>query len=427
MSVREGRENDLHEGPLSGLKVLDLGTVYAAPITAMLLGDFGADVIKIESPEGDPGRTHGHSVNGHGLWWKVIARNKKTMTLDIRSPRGRDILLQLVADSDVLVENFRPGVLESWELGPDRLHQVNPGLILLRTTGFGQFGPYARRRAFGTLAEAMTGFAHQTGQPDGPPTLPSFGLADGLAGITGAFAVMTALYERENDKRENDKQQNADQQDTKQQDTQGHGEVIDLSLIEPLLGIMGPNPSAYDQLGTIPRRNGNRSINSAPRNTYLTRDDRWVAVSSASTSVAARVMRLVGRPELAEEPWFSSAGERVKRVDLLDGVVEKWIAAHDFDEVYAAFQDAGAALFPIYDVSQLLNDPQIDALDAVTTVDDEDLGPLRMQNVWFRLQKSPGAVRFAGRRLGQNTDDVLRDRLGLTDEAIADLHKAGVV
>jgi len=337
----------------------------------------------------------------------VIARNKTAMTLDVRSSQGRDILLKLVADSDVLVENFRPGVLEGWGIGPDRLHEVNPRLIVLRTTGFGQTGPYAQRRAFGTLAEAMTGFAHQTGQPDGPPTLPSFGLADGLAGVTGAFAVMTALYQRENG--------------------DGRGEVIDLSLIEPLLGIMGPTPSAYDQLGVVPRRNGNRSLNSAPRNTYLTRDGRWVAVSSASTSVAARVMRLVGRPELAEEPWFGSAGERVRRADLLDAAVEKWIAAYDFEEVYTTFQEAGAALFPIYDVRQLLEDPQITALEAVTTVDDEDLGPLRMQNVWFRMQSNPGAVRFAGRRLGQDTDDVLRERLGFSAEAIADLHEAGVV
>jgi crotonobetainyl-CoA:carnitine CoA-transferase CaiB-like acyl-CoA transferase len=194
------------------------------------------------------------------LWWKVIARNKQTMTLDVRSDVGRDILLRLAADSDVMVENFRPGVLESWGLGPDTLLATNPRLILLRATGFGQVGPYAHRRAFGSLAEAMSGFAHQTGQPDGPPTLPPFGLADGVAGITGAFAVLTALYHRDT----ND----------------GRGQVIDLSLFEPLLGIMGPAPSAYDQLGVVPRRHGNRSTNSAPRNTYLTRDGRWVAVSS---------------------------------------------------------------------------------------------------------------------------------------------------
>jgi crotonobetainyl-CoA:carnitine CoA-transferase CaiB-like acyl-CoA transferase len=394
-------------GPLHGIRVLDVSTVYAGPITAMLLGDYGADVLKIELPTGDPARTHGYTVKGHGLWWKVIARNKRAMTLDVRTPEGREILLRLVADSDVMTENFRPGVLEAWGLGPDVLVAANPALVLLRTTGFGQEGPYARRRAFGSLAEALTGFAHLTGQPDGPPTLPPFGLADGVAGITGAFAVMTALYERDHG--------------------DGRGQVIDLSLFEPLLGIMGPIPSAYDQLGVVPRRQGNRSRNSAPRNTYLTRDGRWVAVSSGATSVAARVMRLVGRPDLAEQPWFSSAVERVRRVDELDGAVQEWIAARDLDEVVAAFDQAGAALFPVYDVAQLVADPQVQARDAVTTVNDEDLGPLRMQNVWFRLRRTPGRIRFTGRRLGQDTDAVLAERLGHTPEEIAALHKKGVV
>ena len=394
-------------GPLHGIRVLDVSTVYAGPITAMLLGDYGADVLKIELPTGDPARTHGYTVKGHGLWWKVIARNKRAMTLDVRTPEGREILLRLVADSDVMTENFRPGVLEAWGLGPDVLLAANPGLVLLRTTGFGQNGPYARRRAFGSLAEALTGFAHLTGQPDGPPTLPPFGLADGVAGVTGAFAVMTALYERDHG--------------------DGRGQVIDLSLFEPLLGIMGPIPSAYDQLGVVPRRQGNRSRNSAPRNTYLTRDGRWVAVSSGATSVAARVMRLVGRPDLAEQPWFSSAVERVRRVDELDGAVQEWIAARDLDEVVAAFDEAGAALFPVYDVAQLVADPQVQARDAVTTVNDEDLGPLRMQNVWFRLRRTPGRIRFTGRRLGQDTDAVLAERLGHTPEEIAALHEKGVV
>lgn len=393
-------------GPLHGIRVLDVSTVYAGPITAMLLGDYGADVLKVELPTGDPARTHGWSVSGHGLWWKVIARNKEAMTLDVRTPQGREILLRLVADADVMTENFRPGVLEGWGLGPDVLHAANPGLVLLRLTGFGQDGPYARRRAFGSLAEAMTGFAHLTGQPDGPPTLPPFGLADGVAGITGAFAVLTALRARD----------------------QGHGgQVIDMSLYEPLLGIMGPAPSAHDQLGVVPARQGNRSRNSAPRNTYLTRDGHWVAVSSASTSVAARVMRLVGRPELVDEPWFASAGERVAHVDELDGAVAQWIAARDLDGVVAAFEEVGAALFPVYDVAQLLADPQVRARDSVTTVDDEDLGPLRMQNVWFRLDRTPGRVRFGGRRLGQDTDAVLAQRLGYSADEIVALREAGVV
>jgi crotonobetainyl-CoA:carnitine CoA-transferase CaiB-like acyl-CoA transferase len=394
-------------GPLEGIRVLDVSTVYAAPITAMLLGDYGADVLKVEHPAGDPARSHGHSVKGHGLWWKVIARNKRVMTLDVRTPAGRDILLRLVAQSDVMVENFRPGVLEGWGLGPDQLFARNPGLVLLRATGFGQVGPYAGRRAFGSLAEAMTGFAHQTGQPDGPPTLPPFGLADGVAGITGAFAVMTALFHRER--------------------SDGRGQVIDLSLFEPLLGIMGPAPSAYDQLGIVPRRHGNRSTNSAPRNTYRTRDGQWVAVSCGATSVAARVMHLVGRPDLVEMPWFGSAGERVKRVDVLDGAVKDWIAGRDLEEVSARFEEVGAALFPVYDVQQLLADPQVQALDAVTTVQDEDLGPLRMQNVWFRLRRTPGRIRFSGRRLGQDTDTVLAERLGFSAEEITRLRKEGVV
>jgi len=395
------------QGPLHGVRVLDFSTVYAGPITAMLLGDYGADVLKVELPAGDPARTHGWSVKGQGLWWKVIARNKEAMTLDVRTPEGREILLRLAADCDVMTENFRPGVLEGWGLGPDELHAVNPRLVLLRTTGFGQDGPYARRRAFGSLAEAMTGFAHLTGQPDGPPTLPPFGLADGVAGITGAFAVMTALHAREHG--------------------DGRGQVIDLSLFEPLLGIMGPTPSAYDQLGVVPRRQGNRSRNSAPRNTYLTRDDAWVAVSCGATSVAARVLRLVGRADLVDQPWFASARERVAHVDELDDAVQAWVRARDLDEVVAAFEEVGAALFPVYDVAQLLADPQVRARDSVTTVDDEDLGPLRMQNVWFRLKRTPGRVRFGGRRLGQDTDAVLGERLGYSPEEIAELRKAGVV
>jgi len=400
-----------HRGPLQGIRVIDFSTVYAGPITAMLLGDYGADVLKVELPAGDPARTHGWSVKGHGLWWKVIARNKEAMTLDVRTPEGREIILKLVADADVMTENFRPGVLEGWGLGPDELHAVNPRLVLLRTTGFGQDGPYARRRAFGSLAEAMTGFAHLTGQPDGPPTLPPFGLADGVAGITGAFAVLTALRAR----------------DHGDGPGAGRGQVIDLSLFEPLLGIMGPAPSAYDQLGVVPTRQGNRSRNSAPRNTYRTRDGQWVAVSSASTSVAERVMRLVGRPDLAEEPWFSSARERVAHVEELDGAVQNWIEGRDLDAVVEAFEEVGAALFPVYDVAQLFADPQVQARDAVTTVDDEDLGPLRMQNVWFRLSGTPGGIRFAGRRLGQDTDAVLTERLGYTPEQVAALRKEGVV
>jgi crotonobetainyl-CoA:carnitine CoA-transferase CaiB-like acyl-CoA transferase len=395
------------DGALAGIRVLDLGTVYAAPIAAMLLGDYGADVIKVEHPSGDPARTHRWRKDGHGLWWKVIARNKRAVTLDVGTPQGQDLARRLVTGADVLIENFRPGVLERWELGPDQLRELNPRLVVLRLTGFGQGGPYAQRRAFGTLAEATSGFAHQTGHEDGPPTLPPFGLADGVAGIAAALAVMLALYQRDS--------------------TGGPGQVVDISLVEPLLGILGPGPSAYDQLGIVPGRHGNRSPNNAPRNAYLTRDGRWVAVSASATSVAERVMRLVGRPDIAAQPWFGSAGERVLRADLIDAVVARWIRDRDFDEVTAAFVDAGAALAPIYDVEQLVHDPQIQARDAITTVDDPDLGPLRMQNVMFRLLGTPGRIRFPGRRLGQDNDDVYGALLGLDRGELDSLREKGVI
>jgi crotonobetainyl-CoA:carnitine CoA-transferase CaiB-like acyl-CoA transferase len=396
-------------GPLHGIRVLDISTVYAAPITAMMLGDYGADVIKIEHPSGDPARTHGARKNGHGLWWKVISRNKTCITLNLGTAEGQQMLRDLVVDADVLVENFRPGVLEKWGLGPDRLRDLNPGLVMLRVTGFGQSGPYAERRAFGTLAEAMSGFAHQTGSEDGPPTLPPFGLADGVAGLAGAFGVVTALLHR-----------NSPAGD-------GKGQVIDLSLLEPLLGILGPGPTAHDQLGTIAGRNGNRSPNNAPRNTYLTKDGRWVAISASATSVAARVMRLVGRPDIVEQPWFESAGERSRNGDLLDEAVAKWIADRPLHEVTAEFERVGAALAPIYDVAQLMNDPHVLDRDCITTIDDEDLGPIKMQNLMLRMLGTPGAINFAGRRLGQDNEQFYQNTLGIDPDRLTALTEKGVL
>jgi crotonobetainyl-CoA:carnitine CoA-transferase CaiB-like acyl-CoA transferase len=280
---------------------------------------------------------------------------------------------------------------------------------MLRVTGFGQSGPYAERRAFGTLAEAMSGFAHQTGSEDGPPTLPPFGLADGVAGLAGAFGVVTALLHR-----------NSPAGD-------GKGQVIDLSLLEPLLGILGPGPTAHDQLGTIAGRNGNRSPNNAPRNTYLTKDGRWVAISASATSVAARVMRLVGRSDIVEQPWFESAGERSRNGDLLDEAVAKWIADRPLHEVTAEFERVGAALAPIYDVAQLMNDPHVLDRDCITTIDDEDLGPIKMQNLMLRMLGTPGAINFAGRRLGQDNEQFYQNTLGIDPDRLTALTEKGVL
>ncbi|WP_282793155.1 CoA transferase [Streptomyces sp. CC224B] len=392
--------------PLEGLRVLDLATLFAGPLAATLLGDFGADVVKVEHPRRpDPSRGHGPAKDGVGLWWKLLGRNKRTMTLDLSTPGGRTTLLRLAADTDVIVENFRPGTLEKWDLGWDELSAANPRLVLARVTGFGQFGPYARRPGFGTLAEAMSGFAAVTGEPDGPPTLPPFGLADSIAGLTTAYAVLTALAAR---------------------DRTGRGQVVDMAIIEPILTVLGPQPLWYDQLGHVQPRTGNRSTNNAPRNTYRTADGRWVAVSTSAQSVAERVMRLVGRPELTAEPWFATGGGRAAHADVLDEAVGAWIGRRTRAEVVEAFEKAEAAVAPVQDVVDVMADPQYRALDTITTVPDPELGPLRMQNVLFRLSETPGAIRWAGRPHGADTDEILTG-IGLTDAEIDALRTAGAV
>ncbi|MFD9465697.1 CaiB/BaiF CoA transferase family protein [Streptomyces sp. NPDC060027] len=393
-------------GPLSGLRVLDLATLFAGPLAATMLGDFGAEVVKIEHPtQPDPSRGHGPSKDGVGLWWKLLGRNKRTITLDLSKRGGRATLLRLAADADVIIENFRPGTLEKWDLGWEELSAANPRLVLARVTGFGQFGPYAHRPGFGTLAEAMSGFAAITGEPDAPPTLPPFGLADSIAGLATAYAVLTALTAR---------------------DRTGEGQVIDMAIIEPILTVLGPQPIWYDQLGHVQPRTGNRSANNAPRNTYRTADGSWVAVSTSAQSIAERVMRLVGRPDVIDEPWFATGADRARHADVLDGAVGAWIAERTRDEVLAAFEKAEAAVAPIQDVRDVMTDPQYQALDTVTTVDDPELGPLRMQNVLFRLSATPGAIHWAGRPHGADTDAVLTE-LGLTGPEIEALRAEGAL
>ncbi|MEU5094258.1 CoA transferase [Streptomyces sp. NPDC020996] len=394
------------DAPLTGLRVLDLATLFAGPLAATMLGDFGAEVVKVEHPDRpDPSRGHGPSKNGVGLWWKLLGRNKRTITLDLSRPGGRATLLRLAAGADVIVENFRPGTLEKWDLGWPELSAVNPRLVLARVTAFGQFGPYAHRPGFGTLAEAMSGFAAITGEPDGPPTLPPFGLADSITGLATAYAVMTALAARERT---------------------GEGQVVDMAIIEPILTVLGPHPLWYDQLGHVQPRTGNRSQNNAPRGTYLTADGSWVAVSTSAQSVAERVMHLVGRPELIDEPWFATGDGRARHADVLDRAVGGWIAGRTRDDVLAAFEKAEAAVAPVQDVREVMTDPQYAALGTITTVDDPDLGPLRMQNVLFRLSATPGAVRWAGRPHGADTETVLTE-LGLTPAEVAALRAEGAV
>jgi formyl-CoA transferase len=390
---------------LEGVKVIDAANLFAGPLAATILGDFGAEVLKVEHPRGDPSRSHGYSKDGIGLWWKMLGRNKRCVTLNLSKPEGQEIFKSLARDTDVVVESFRPGTFERWNLGYEELKRENPGLILARVTGFGQFGPYKNRPGFGTLAESMSGFAHVTGQPDGPPTLPPFGLADGIAALATAVAILTALRAR---------------------DVTGAGQVVDLAIIEPIFTVLGPQPIVYDQLGIVQERSGNRSVNNAPRNTYETKDGHWVAISTSAQNIAERVMRLVGRPEFIDEPWFAKGSERAKHADELDEAVGTWISERTREEVVEAFDEAGAAVAPIYNIEDIMEDPQYRALDSIVTVNDPELGPMKMQNVLFRLSQTPGEVGWPGPGLGEHNEEVYGE-MGFGKEELRELSEKEVL
>ncbi|WP_432826148.1 isochorismatase family protein [Dactylosporangium sp. CA-092794] len=379
-------------GALTGVRVLDLSSLYAGPYIATLLGDFGADVIKVEHPRGDDSRRWGLSKGDVPLWWKTISRNKRLIRLDLHDEAERQAARRLAAEwADVVIENFRPGRLERWGMGYEQLAVHNPGLVMVRVTGFGQTGPYRDRPGFGTLAEAFAGFAAITGEPDGPPTLPPFGLADGIAAVTGAFATMVALYWRDAARG-------------------GRGQVVDLSLYEPLLSILGPQVTEFAATGVVQRRQGNRSGRTSPRNAYRTADDRWVALSGGTQQVANRILAAVGRPELARDERFSTPAARRANADELDAVVAGWIGRHSQADVLAAFAAAEAPIAPVNDAESLAADPHVRARESLVELPDDDLGTVTMQGLIAKLSATPGRIRHTGRTaVGADTDSVLAE------------------
>ena len=391
---------------LEGIKVVEAATLFAAPLAAMFLGDYGADVIKIEHPTRvDPARGHGPSKSGIGLWFKAIARNKRLVTLDLSKPAGADLFLRLAERSDVVLENFRPGTLERWGVGWDELSAVNPQA----RTGPGQrVRPDRPVRRAGRVRDARRGderLRRAQRRAGRRPLLPPLALADGVAALATAFAIMAALRAREQT---------------------GRGQVVDTSLVEPLLTLLGPQLTAFDLLGELQPRTGNRSSHNAPRNLYRTADGSWVAVSSSATSIAARVLELVGRPDLAQEPWFATGSGRAEHVDEIDDAVAAWIRERDRDDVMAAFETAGCAIAPVYDASDVLADPQLEALGSISTVEDLQLGPLRMPNVISRLSETPGQIRHSGGRHGADTAAVFAE-LGVKADELAILRADRVV
>jgi len=394
--------------PLEGLRVVDSATLFAGPVIASIMGDYGADVIKVEHPAGDSLRTLGWSKDGVSLWWAHVGRNKRCVTLKLSDPRGEKLMKELLSSADVYIENFRPGTLERWNLGPEQLHEINPGLVIVRTTGFGQTGPYSKRPGFGTLAESISGFAYINGWPDKPPALPPFALGDGVAALTGTFSIMFALWWREHG-------------------GAGHGQVIDLSIYEPLFWLLGPQSLLYDQLGIVQERTGNAAPFTAPRNAYQAKDGKWLGLSASAQSIAERVMHIVGRPELIEEPWFANHAGRVKHADELDEIIQSWVGERTTEEVLEAFAEAEGAIAPIYSIAEIFDDPQYKERGTIATVEHPVLGPLKMPNVIPRMGATPGRIKHAGAELGEHNREIFCDELGVTEQELAELAERGVV
>jgi crotonobetainyl-CoA:carnitine CoA-transferase CaiB-like acyl-CoA transferase len=375
------------KGPLHGIRVLDISRVVVGNMLSLQLGDFGADVIKVEPPEGDPLR-HWRE-NGKSLFWKAYGRNKRSIVLNLRDDGDKAILEKLADCADVFIENFRPGVLEAMGFEPRRLLERNPQLIVVRVSGFGQTGPYAERAGFGTMIEAMSGFADRTGFPDREPVLPPLALADMISGITGAMATLAALRARDTG--------------------QAQGQVIDLSLLEPMISTLGPEAAIYHETKTVKERAGSGSHTSAPRNVYRCRDGKYVALSASTQAMAFRVFDLIGRPDMKTDPRFSINAERVKNRPLVDEIVGAWFGAKTQPEALALTEAAGLTVAPVYNIEDQLADPHFAERQIYVDVEDKELGAVAVHNIAPRLSATPGVFRIPAPELGEHTEAILAE------------------
>ncbi|WP_323120149.1 CaiB/BaiF CoA transferase family protein [Burkholderia alba] len=390
-------------GPLSGVRVIDLSRLIAGNMLSVQLADFGADVIKVESEHGDTLRAVG--AGGISTNWKVYGRNKRSVCVDLRGAEGREIVRKLVRDADVFIESFKPGVAEQMGLGPADLLAIRPELVMARISGWGQTGPYRHKPGFGTLAEGYAGFAAINGFADREPVLPPMFLGDMTAGLSGAIAVLVALHAR---------------------DTQAAaGQVIDVSLFEPLLSILGPAAANYVMTGKIKTRTGSRSSNTAPRNAYRTRDDKWLCLSSSTQAMAERLFRAIGRADLIDDPRYATNVQRVQHAEALDAIVGAFIAARDLADNLAFFEAAEVTVGPIQDIAQIVEDTYVIEREALVELPDGDVGSLPMHNIAPRLSGTPGAFRRPAPALGENNREILLPLLG--SEEYARLAELGVI
>jgi crotonobetainyl-CoA:carnitine CoA-transferase CaiB-like acyl-CoA transferase len=389
--------------PLEGVRVLDLSRLVAGNTLTQVLGDFGAEVIKVEPPAGDTLRAW--QTNGVPTHWKLYARNKKSLCLELRKPEARKLLLDLVPTAAILIESFRPGTLETMGLAPASLLELNPKLVIVRISGWGQDGPYRRRPGFGTLVEGMSGFASFNGFPDREPVLPPMYLADTVAGLYGAAGAMIALREVEGNG--------------------GRGQVIDLPLLDPLFAVLGPQAANYRLTGKVKPRTGSRSTNAAPRNAYRCRDGKYVGLSASTQKMAERVFRSIGRADLVDDPRYRTNADRVQNAEALDAIIGAFVARRTQAENVAFFEQAEVTIGPIYDISQILEDPHVLARELVADYPDPDMGAFPMHHVVPRLSGTPASIRAPAPRLGEHNRALLAE-LGIDAAAYAKLVASGV-
>src|SRR5579872_2250260 len=391
--------------PLDGVRVVDLSRLVAGNAVSSQLADFGAEVLKIEDPQkGDPLRAW--QTDGISVHWKLYARNKKSVALALRDPRGRALLLDLAASAEVLIENFRPGTLEKIGLGPEALHARNPRLIVVRVSGWGQDGPYRDRPGFGTLVESMSGYAARTGFADREPVLPPTALADMVAGLYGAFAVMVALRRVEVEG--------------------GQGQVIDLPLLDPLFSFIATEAPVYNLTGRIRPRTGSRSETTSPRNVFRTKDGRYIGISASIQAMSERLFRAIGHPDMLQDPRFRTNSDRVKNAEECEAPIVEFIAARTLDENMAAFAAAEVTAAPVYDIDQFLADPHVREREIVVDVPDKQLGRIAMHNIIPRLSETPGRLRTPAPRLGEHTAEIL-GQFGIAPETLAELARDGII
>ncbi|HXS51803.1 MAG TPA: CoA transferase [Usitatibacter sp.] len=393
-------------GPLAGHRVLEMGSTVAGPFCGRLLADFGAEVIKVEPAEGDPVRTMGKRFHGKSLYAASIFRNKSLVALDLRKPEGQAIARRIAAQCDVVVENFRPGGLEKWGLGYAELSRDNPGLVMVRISGFGQSGPYSDRAGYGVIGEAVSGLRHVTGDPDRPPSRVAVSITDYITGLYAAFGAVMALLAR---------------------GKTGRGQYVDSALYECAFSFMEPHIPAFQKLGLVANRSGSRLPDSTPNNLYVSRDGQFIHITAMGDAVFRRLVGCMGAPQLATDARFADALERSRNHEEIDDLIGRWTSRHDLAELEAILHEAGVPATRIFTMADIFGDPHYAARGAIAQAPDEDLGEVAMAAPVPRLSHTPGAIRHAGHRIGEDTRAVLSGLLGMADAEIGGLERAGVV